>query len=455
MNQGTLSTFAALSTTPQVTYTDSTGGVANSTTITLNVRGETPNEVWLTAGQTYKFVLKDSSGSTVWTVDGVSGVNDVTGSFDEWKAGPAPTFVSATSFTLVGDQTQIFTIGRRVKTTNSGGTVYSIITASVFGALTTVTVVNDSGTLDSGLSAVSYGLLASTNESAPPKTDAYPIAQNNTDRTKRLSLSLSGLTTATKRTGTVPDSDFNLGMPRSYLAGLTMSTAGGSATMTVAAGAARDSTNAADLTLAAAISKTTSAWAVGSGNGGIDTGAIANGTWYHFYEIMRPDTGVVDVLFSLSASAPTMPANYTYKRRIGSGLTSGAAQWIAFIQDGDLFQLLVPVLETTSVNPGTNAVTQTLANVPTGVNVQALITLMSTGGYVTYASDLATTDAAPSGSVAPLGQMGVAAGGAQGWQGTVRTNTSGQIRTRISVSGAGQQLFIVTNGWIDRRGRDS
>jgi hypothetical protein len=35
-----------------VTYTDSTGGVANPTTITLNTRGETPNEVWLTGGVT-------------------------------------------------------------------------------------------------------------------------------------------------------------------------------------------------------------------------------------------------------------------------------------------------------------------------------------------------------------------------------------------------------------------
>lgn len=168
MSSGTLQTFIATSTTPQVTYTDSTGGVANPTTITLNTRGETPNEVWLTGGVSYKFVLKDSAGATVWTVDNVSGVNDVTGAVDEWKAGPTPTFVSSTSFTLAGDQTTVFTVGRRVKTTNSGGTVYSTITASVFGVSTTVTVVNDSGNLDSGLSAVSYGLLQATNKSSPP-----------------------------------------------------------------------------------------------------------------------------------------------------------------------------------------------------------------------------------------------------------------------------------------------
>jgi hypothetical protein len=92
---------------------------------------------------------------------------------------------------------------------------------------------------------------------------------------------------------------------RSYLAGLTMSTAGGSATMTIAAGQAADSTNVAVMNLAASLAKTTSAWAVGAANGCLDTGAIANTTWYHFYQIMRSDTGVVDVLCSTSARTAT------------------------------------------------------------------------------------------------------------------------------------------------------
>lgn len=170
MSSGTVTFYVAGSTTPQNTYTDSTGGVANANPITLNTRGETPNEVWLMGGVTYKLVLKDSSGSTVWTVDNISGINDVAAAQagNEWVAGPAPTYVSATSFTLAGDQTATFTVGRRVKTTNGGGTVYSTITAASFGAnITTLTVTNDSGVLDAGLSAVSYGLLSSTNDSVP------------------------------------------------------------------------------------------------------------------------------------------------------------------------------------------------------------------------------------------------------------------------------------------------
>jgi hypothetical protein len=49
------------------------------------------------------------------------------------------------------------------------------------------------------------------------------------------------------------------------------------------------------------------------------------------YVIKRPDTQVVDVLFSTSATAPTMPANYTLKRLVGAVKTNGSSQFIQFI----------------------------------------------------------------------------------------------------------------------------
>lgn len=57
------------------------------------------------------------------------------------------------------------------------------------------------------------------------------------------------------------------------------------------------------------------AWAVGTNQGGLDTGAVAN-NGYYIWLIQRPDTGVVDALFSLSSTAPTMPTSYTIKRLI-------------------------------------------------------------------------------------------------------------------------------------------
>lgn len=178
LSGGLLYTYTAGSTTAQTTYTDSTGNTQNANPIVLNSNGYPSNGssvvgVWLTAGVSYKFVLKTSGGTTVWTRDQISGINDTNVTQDQWASGPTPTYVSATSFTLSGDQTSTFHVGRRIKTTNSGGTIYSTITSSTYGASTTIVVANDSGTLDSGLSAVSYGLMSAANTSEPQIGDSY------------------------------------------------------------------------------------------------------------------------------------------------------------------------------------------------------------------------------------------------------------------------------------------
>jgi hypothetical protein len=85
----------------------------------------------------------------------------------------------------------------------------------------------------------------------------------------------------------------------------------------IAAGGCVDSTGVDVLTLAATLTKQLdAAWAVGTNAGGLDTGAIGNSDYY-IWLIKRVDTQVVDALFSLSSTAPTMPANYTLKRLIG------------------------------------------------------------------------------------------------------------------------------------------
>lgn len=59
-------------------------------------------------------------------------------------------------------------------------------------------------------------------------------------------------------------------------------------------------------------------WAVGSGNGGLDTGGVSASGTYYIWLIQRSDTGVTDALFSLSNTAPTMPSGYDRKRLIGN-----------------------------------------------------------------------------------------------------------------------------------------
>ena len=170
LSGGEIFVYLAGSSTPATTYTTQAGGVANTFPIDLNTLGVNEDgEIWLIGGSSYKFVIKDSAGVTLRTIDNVSGINDTAVTTDQWLVYQAtPTYVSATSFTVSGDQTQTFQVGRRLKSTNTGGTIYSTITGSVYSSPnTTVTVRNDSGTLDSGLSQVSYGVMSVLQTSLP------------------------------------------------------------------------------------------------------------------------------------------------------------------------------------------------------------------------------------------------------------------------------------------------
>lgn len=169
LSGGTIEVYLAGSSTPATTTSDKAGLVPNTWPITLNTLGvNSQGSVWITGGASYKFVIKSSVGVVQRTIDNVSGINDNTvAANDQWVVYQgAPTYISATSFSVAGDQTQIFQVNRRIRTTNTGGTIYSTITASAYSAPnTTITVRNDSGVLDAGLTQVSYGLISSLNSS--------------------------------------------------------------------------------------------------------------------------------------------------------------------------------------------------------------------------------------------------------------------------------------------------
>jgi len=199
------------------------------------------------------------------------------------------------------------------------------------------------------------------------------------------------------------------------------------------------------------------AWAVGNNQGGRMSAAAIADTTYHVFVIERTDTGVVDVGFDTSATAPTLPANYSKSRRIGSILRE-AGTIVAFIQDGDFFQrLAAPAVIASGANPGVAAITETLAT-PLGVNMVARVnaTLISNlGGAFLELSDLAVTDAAPSGTISPLSNVAHIGGGtpAGAAQLDVRTNLLAQIRARLAASDGTVSFNISVRGWTDRRGR--
>ncbi|MDY7579348.1 hypothetical protein RGU70_13600 [Herbaspirillum sp. RTI4] len=87
----------------------------------------------------------------------------------QWLAsGLTPTYISANSFSLTGNQATEFHVGRRLQFTTTAGMVYGSIVTSVFGALTTVTMQMDlSQVLDSGLSVANLSILRADHSGVP------------------------------------------------------------------------------------------------------------------------------------------------------------------------------------------------------------------------------------------------------------------------------------------------
>lgn len=503
--------YAAGSSTKQNTYTNSTGNVANSNPITLDSRGEpTTTEIWFTEGSSYKALLttdtaNDPPLSSVWTVDNLTGVNDTTGLFDEWVAsGDTPTFISTTSFSVTGDQTSRYHKGRRLKTTNTAGTVYSTVVSSAYSSVTTVTVASDgSGVLDSGLSAVLVSLVKANNPSISPDmvhrkgaavasaatcdiwsivgdyvhvtgtttitslgTAPYAGAKRTiifdgalvlTHNATTLALP-SGLnikTAANDRAIVRADTTANMvvvayeradgfstmRLPPKHISGLTYSNNGSDATndIDIAAGSARDATDATDLFLTSAITKQSDvAWAVGTNAGGLDTGAVGNSDYY-IWLIKRSDTGVVDVLFSLSSTAPTMPTSYDYKRLIGwfkrVGGTIVAITTYETEGGGIEVSWNAPTLDISLANTLTTSRRTDAIKVPLNFSVIANLNVLieDAGAGVVQVCCPDQTDAAPSLSAAPLGIIRVN-GNSVLTPLQVRTSATGTIAARSTVA---------------------
>lgn len=245
-------------------------------------------------------------------------------------------------------------------------------------------------------------------------------------------------------------------MPRSYLAGLALSNAADADhDITVAAGTARDSTNAYTLTTTGLTKQIDATWAAGTNAGGLFSGVVANATWYHFFLIRKDSDGSIDAGFDTSVTAANIPAGYTAYRRIGSVLTNGSANIIGFSQFGDEFLWNTPVLDYNSTQT-TTAALRTLT-VPTGVKVFAKLTVgfesqTAATTWGVYISSPDQTDVAANTQNYSLSYFADASA-AQNFlfrHPPVRTNISGQVRAIASTT---VNLRLGTHGWVDHRGR--
>jgi hypothetical protein len=110
----------------------------------------------------------------------------------EWlNLGFTPTYVSTTSFTVSGDKTSYYTVGRRIKIEDAT-TLYGVIAASTYlSPNTTVTVTLDSGVLSTSISSAQPNII---------KLATQSINLNNlalTGTTSLVNMTVSGLATFT------------------------------------------------------------------------------------------------------------------------------------------------------------------------------------------------------------------------------------------------------------------
>jgi hypothetical protein len=230
----------------------------------------------------------------------------------------------------------------------------------------------------------------------------------------------------------------------------------------IAAGQCRDSTNTADIVLAAGLTKSMAAvWAAGTGQGGKDLAtALAAGQSWHVFVIYNSNTGAVDVLFSQSPTAPTLPAGYTNFRRIASLPILGSDQRppagtniASYRQWGDLFLLTNPNNEFTG-QTGSNAVLLKQMVLPLGIKVRAIMYAqdLTVGGKLSL---LRVTDP----------DLGVPAFGGTDQFAQIRVNSTELYRTAMieEPTNTNAQIYIQllntddvwalkTRGWWDYRG---
>lgn len=209
----------------------------------------------------------------------------------------------------------------------------------------------------------------------------------------------------------------------------------------IAAGSGADSTGAAWLSGAAMVKRLDAAWAAGTGNGGLDTGAVGNNSYY-IWAILKDSDLSVDYLFSLSATAPTMPSGYTYKRLIGWFTRSGGVnvafttyelagggleyRWGAYVLDADLSNTLTTSRRTDAVR------------VPLDFSTEAILHVVGSDNSASFVAIICCPDdpdVAPTSTTAPLPNIIVnAVSEPDEKEIRVRTGATGLVASRASLA---------------------
>lgn len=445
------------------TYSDEALTTANANPVVADSAGRF-GDIFLGSGE-YRVKLFTDQDVEVWDADPVEGTPGSSGSVDEKTGAYTVTTGDATKTLAVDATSGAVTITLLPAATAGDG--FEITVKKTDASANAVTVDADGAELIDG--AATY-VLSLQYQSVRVRCDASGWHVVGGTRVRTAEIDADAVTEPKIAAQAVGSRVLDRSLFRGWIDGLVLSNNGTDADhdIDIAAGVAMAADQSAFLELAASLTKRIdAAWAVGTDQGGLDGSESVAGTpdadtWYHVWLIRRSDTGVVDALFSESATAPTMPTNYDQKRRIGAVLTDGSANIVAFLQVGDEFWWKTAVTDEDVTTQSTSEVTYTLGAVPTGVRVKANLTVAlfdntDAGAYV-YPPDI--TNQSPIADISASGFPGnlfhrdaTSSGGGNATNLYMLTNTSAQVKVDGGV--AISRFKIVTHGWIDFRGRNA
>jgi hypothetical protein len=123
---GKIYTYQAGTSVQQATFTDSTGVSLNANPVILDLAGCA--SIWLTSGQSYRFLARNSAGAQEWVTDNVSGLATTSSSFAQ--ASTTVTFSATPTFTATG-QYQVFKMTLTGNVTSSSLLMAGINTPSI------------------------------------------------------------------------------------------------------------------------------------------------------------------------------------------------------------------------------------------------------------------------------------------------------------------------------------
>lgn len=221
----------------------------------------------------------------------------------------------------------------------------------------------------------------------------------------------------------------------------------------IAAGVALADNFSGYLSLATGLTKRLDAnWVLGSNQGGLDTGSVANVT-YHVFIIGRSDTGATDILFSTNPTNPTMPNVAWDQKFLIHSILRVAGVNRSITQSGDFIKFNEGYYDFASTTPVADSLVTFTDALPLGVRVMPVFMaqlqmnaagngaqLFSDGDIATAITVVTRAANATSWSVSPVSGMFI-------------TNTAAQLRyTLLLTSGTLTQANIRIMGWIYGRG---